>query len=474
MMKPLRRFSVHQLLILGIFAGFFIVAILAAPRMEKLTPAPDSHGVPSTARISLTFNQPMDVGSVEVRMTIDPPLSGHLVWDGNTLVFEPLEPWPEGSTVTVQLAAGARSTRFLPMLRGQSWSFTVGAPRILYLWPAGDQADLYTISLDGSETTRLTETPLGVIDYTLSYDGNRIIYAEAREDGGSDLRLLDLTSGEQSLVYPCPERVLCQALALEPEGNILAFERLEFTVGAAGKPVLGASQVWMISTNGEVKASHVGVGDHITSNPSWSPTGWLAYYDNTLMEIALVDATLDPTPPPFNHIPNNLGLKGSWSPEGVFLLMPEIVFPQVDIGEEEGGTEELTSFYSHLYQVEVTSGITMDLTGGQAGRVEDASPVYSPDGEWIAFTRKYLEEDRWTLGRQLWLMRPDGSESRQLTDESFYGYSSLAWSPDSSTLVCLRKNRMDMAQPGEIWLYEIEGGVHSQLAVGGYLPQWIP
>ena len=474
MMQPLRRFPVNQLLILSILAGFLLVAILAAPRMEKLAPAPDSQDIPSTARISLTFNQPMDARSVETRLTIDPPLSGHLVWDGNTLVFNPLEPWPEGSTVTVRLTAGARSTRFLPMFKGQSWSFTVGAPRILYLWPAGDQADLYTISLDGSETTRLTETPLGVIDYTLSYDGNRIIYAEAREDGGSDLRLLDLTSGEERLVYPCPESILCQALALEPEGNILAFERLEFTASTAGKPALGASQVWTISWNGEVEASHVGVDGHITSNPSWSPAGWLAYYDHTLMEIALVDTTLGPESQPFNHIPNNLGLNGSWSPDGVFLLMPEIVFPQVDVDEEEGGIEDLTNFYSHLYQVEVTTGITTDLTGEQAGRVEDASPVYSPDGEWIAFTRKYLEEDRWTLGRQLWLMRSDGLEARQLTDESFYGYSSLAWSPDSSTLVCLRKNRMDIGQPGEIWLYEIEGGGHSQLVVGGYLPQWIP
>ena len=473
-MKPLRRFSIRQLFIPSIFTGFLLVAILAAPRTEKLIPAPDSHGAPSTAHISLTFNQPMDLNSVETRLEIEPPLSGHLVWEGNTLIFDPLEPWPEGSTVTVRLAAGARSTRFLPMLWGQSWSFTIGAPRILYLWPTGDQADLYTVLLDGSETIRLTETPLGVIDYTLSYDGNRIIYAEAREDGGSDLRLIDLASGEQRLVYPCPERVLCQALALKPEGNILAFERLESTVGAAGKPVLGATQVWTINWDGEVEASHVGVGEHITSNPSWSPTGWLAFYDNTLMEIALVDVTLGTKSAPFNHIPNNLGLKGSWSPDGVFLVLPEIVFPQVDLGEEEGGTEELTPFYSHLYQVEVTSGITLDLTGEHAGRVEDASPVYSPDGEWIAFTRKYLEEDRWTLGRQLWIMRSDGSEAKQLTDESFYGYSSLAWSPDSSTLVCLRKNRMDLSQPGEIWLYEIEEGDHSQLVVGGYLPQWIP
>ena len=474
MMKPLRRFSVHQLVIPGILAGFLLVAFLATPKVEKLTPAPDSHGVPSTAHISLTFNQPMDANSVETRLTIDPPFSGHLEWDGNTLVIEPLEPWPEGSAVTVQLTAGARSTRFLPMLWGQSWSFTVGAPRIIYLWPAGDQADLYTVSLDGSETTRLTEAPLGVIDYTLSNDGNRIIYAEAREDGGSDLRLIDLSSGEQSLIYSCPERVVCRALALEPEGNILAFERREFTIGAAGKPVLGVSQVWTISWNGEVKVSHVGVNGHITSNPSWSSTGWLAYYDHTLMEIALVDVTLGPQPQPFNHIPNNLGLKVSWSPDGAFLLMPEVVFPQFEVGEEEGDIDDLTSFYSHLYQVEVTTGITMDLTGEQVGRVEDASPVYSPDGNWIAFTRKYLEEDRWTLGRQLWIMTPDGSEARQLTDGSFYGYSSLAWSTDSSTLVCLRKNRMDLAQPGEIWLYEIEGGGHSQLVVGGYLPQWIP
>jgi len=59
-----------------------------------------------------------------------------------------------------------------------------------------------------------------VIDYTLSYNRNRIIYAEAREDGGSNLCLLDLTSGKQRLVYTCPERVLCQALELEPEGDI--------------------------------------------------------------------------------------------------------------------------------------------------------------------------------------------------------------------------------------------------------------
>jgi dipeptidyl aminopeptidase/acylaminoacyl peptidase len=171
---------------------------------------------------------------------------------------------------------------------------------------------------------------------------------------------------------------------------------------------------------------------------------------------------------------NDMGLMGSWSPDGTFLLLSDIVFPQVEYGEENEEVEGQASFYSHLYRVNANSGFVVDLTGGNTGTVEDASPSYSPDGEWIAYTRKYLEEERWTLGRQLWLMRPDGSDAYQLSDEPFYGHSSLAWSPDSSAIAYMRKSQLDISQPGEIWLIEIDEGEPDQLVVGGYLPQWIP
>ena len=45
--------------------------------------------------------------------------------------------------------------------------------------------------------------------------------------------------------------------------------------------------------------------------------------------------------------------------------------------------------------------------------VEDVSPVFSPDGKWIAFARRYLDPLRWTPGRQVWLMRADGTEAVQ-------------------------------------------------------------
>lgn len=459
---------------LGLVIGLLLVAILATPKVATVEPLPDSHHVPSTSHVSITFDQPMNTELVESRLTIEPLRAGYLSWDDNTLTFQPAEPWTSGSKVTVHLAGGARSRRFLPMIRSYSWSFTVGAPRILYLWPAGSPADLYATSPDGAEITRLTETSFGVLDYTLSAAGSKIAYAVAREDQGSDIYLLDLISGEQRLVHSCPENVLCQSLALDPEEKLLAFEKLEFKVGAAGKPVLTPSQVWAIDMSEGAEEFPIGPDNHVTTSPMWSPEGWLAYYDSTLRAIALVDVVSRPNPAVFNYMSNDMGLMGSWSPDGTFLLLSDIVFPQVEYGEENEEVEGQASFYSHLYRVNANSGFVVDLTAGNIGAVEDASPSYSPDGEWIAYTRKYLEEDRWTLGRQLWLMRSDGSDAYQFSDEPFYGHSSLAWSPDSSAIAYMRKGQLDISQPGEIWLIEIDEGEPKQLVVGGYLPQWIP
>jgi TolB protein len=359
------------------------------------------------------------------------------------------------------------------MLQGHSWSFTVGTSRIVYLWPAGGPADLYTVHPDSLDRVRLTETTYGVLDYTLSAERNRIVYAAARQDGGSDLHIMDLVSGEQRLLYSCPQEVKCQGLALDPTSEILVFERYEFKVWAAGKPVLGPSQVWAIRLEGEAEAYPTGSVDHVTSNPDWSSIGWLAYYDNTLKAFALLDIVDGPTPQPLYYLPNELGLRGSWSPDGAFILLPEIVFPEIE-SEAQEQEEGPPTFYSHLYRVDVYTGLMEDLSGGQHGRVEDASPSYSPNGEWIAFTRKYLEEDQWTLGRQLWLMRHDGSDARQLTDEPFFGFSAIDWSLDSSTLVFMRSDQVDLAQPSEIWFYEIESGEVMKLVSGGYMPRWIP
>jgi TolB protein len=106
--------------------------------------------------------------------------------------------------------------------------------------------------------------------------------------------------------------------------------------------------------------------------------------------------------------------------------------------------------------------------------VEDASPVYSPFGDRIAFGRKALEQDKWTPGRQLWVMRADGSDARALTNDPLYNHSAFVWSPDGTLIVYVRFDVTDPASTPEIWMMSADGVSSQKLVAGGYLPQWLP
>lgn len=456
---------------LGLLVGLLVVAWIAAPKVTSYAPAPDTLHVPGMAHVTISFNRPMDQASVESRLAVDPAIPGRFTWEGSMLSFAPDQPWPAGGLVTVHLAAGARSTRSLPSLSSLTWSFKVSTPMVAYLWPAGSPADLYMRSQDGDETVRLTETAFGVYDYSITPDGAGVVYTTERSDGGTEFHRLDLTTCVNHTVYVCPEGSRCRAGVESPDGAFLAFEQYERVIEAASGAIPGPLAVMLLEVGHGASAVPVSEG-HITSMPSWSPQGRLAYYDHDLRAIVIAEVPSEGDLAAVRYIPSELGAVGSFSPDGEFMVFPEIIFPEE--GPEGEDEAELVQFYSHVFRAAVFAEVILDLWRASYGLVEDAFPVYSPDGEWIAFARKYLEGGRWTLGRQVWVMRADGSAARQLTDEPTFNHSALAWSPDGSTLLYMRFDESDLTQASEIWLIEANGESARRLAIGGYLPRWIP
>jgi TolB protein len=476
--KQRRRFPLWGFGVLGFVLGVVLVGVLASPKVIAVEPGKNATEVPSTAPVRILFNRPMDPQSVLSHLMIQPERLGQVIRQGNQISISPQEPWPSGETVTITLQTGARSDRFLPLLFGETWSFQVGEPRVIYLWPASEQADLYTRSIaKNRETQHLSETAAPVLDYNLSADGVQIVYATVRDDRGNDLRLYDLLSGEDRLILGCEPEVRCKAPSLSPDGNWLAYELESLSVGVGGVAVMARSRVWIVPVNGEAEPTPMGPEEHITGNPGWSPTGWLTYFDTSLQAIALVDIEENQTTSPFSYLPSSLGVAGAWSPDGLYMAYPEIVFPADapgDFEHTEGRAEGEPLFYSHLYRVEAISGLIEDISPGEELMVEDASPVYSPDGNWIAFTRRYLDPLHWAPGRQIWLMRADGSEARPLTDDSAKLHTSIAWSLDSKRLVFMRRSASDFSQPSEIVWLDISDPQLRPLVEGGFLPRWIP
>ncbi|MFV1859400.1 MAG: Ig-like domain-containing protein [Anaerolineales bacterium] len=446
---------------LGVLVGLVLIGGFAAPEVTAFGPDSGSPHVPASAPIRIEFDRPMDRISVETRLSMEPAIPGEITWEGNTLLYRPIESWPTGQDILVGLEAGARSTRFLPLLRSLDWSFQVGEPRLAYLWPSGGPSELYLLDLTSQKRSRLTETEAGVIDYSIGLDGTSIVYTALLEDGGSEIWLMDLETGSDELLYACSSASRCQAGAISPDGTLLAFEQIEWETSAAGRRVPGARQVWLMPIGPGGQPTRVQPEEQVTSSPDWSPDGILTFYNGSLGAVIF----LEPEGlQPLNLVPNGLGLLGSWSPDGDYLILPEIVFPT------EADASGQADFFSHLYRVEAA---TMDIKDLSIGTVEDASPVYSPDGEWIAFGRKFLDE-RWTPGRQVWIMRADGSQPRPITDEPDLSHASLAWNPDSTRIAYMRLNQADPNEMPEIWMTNLEGKVHEFLVEGGYLPQWIP
>ena len=64
---------------------------------------------------------------------------------------------------------------------------------------------------------------------------------------------------------------------------------------------------------------------------------------------------------------------------------------------------------------------------------------WSPTGEWLAFTRNPWTEP--SSGCDLWVVRPDGSESRPVTDHGLVRPTSY-WSPDGSQLYYVKRRAL--------------------------------
>ena len=467
-MKMHRRTWAVLIAILIIFVGAAIGFWLAAPRLLSVAPASGSRDVPLDAALELVFSQPLD--PARVKMEIQPPVSGSLSGSGTRLTFTPDQDWPSGATITVTLNSGARAAALpgLPLLQSTTWSFRTRQVLLAYLWPANGLADLYALNTVSGKVYRLT-VDAAVRDFAAptaaSQERKWIYYTADKLTGGSLILRLDLAALEDQPDQPLPvETVLdcddatCASPAPSPDGHYLAYERAP--LAASGNTAQVA--VWVLELQTGAVQPVTSPAEY-TRYPAWSPQGRLALYSRSRTAYQIFAPTNFSTP--LLELSHQTSEPAIWRPDGSSLLAPEVV-------EEVTGLLDTTiSGHLLLYAAQPPLTIT-DLTA--AHDLEDTSPAFSPDGSQVAFARRYVDLQRWTVGRQLWVMQTDGSGARQLTDDPFYNHYAFAWSPDGLQIAYLRSDQSNLSQPLELWVMGIDGSNPLQLVIGGYAPQWIP
>jgi TolB protein len=291
-------------------------------------------------------------------------------------------------------------------------------------WSADGKQVVYERILHQAATEHLIPTVSRDPDFELvlsepfpsfSPDGTKLLYSAYGKNGldTSDTRIQIMKadgSGETTLFHR--DGYSAFDAVWSPAGDAIAF-----CVGKYFRaPGLPASQIALIKPDG---SGFRAVADDGVNNgfPSWSPDGKKLVYKRgrQLVILTLESGTVFPLTDGahYDNFPQ-------WSPKGDAIMFTS---------DREGGFR--------LYTVRPDSTGVRRLTDGPGS---EAHSIWSNDGEWIVFSsarKGYKDEVALYDGvpqpyGEIFAMRADGSDVRQLTDNKWED-ASPGWMPERSS-----------------------------------------
>ncbi len=357
---------------------------------------------------------------------------------------------------------------------------------LLYVKSTNGNADIYLQRVGGGNAVDLTrDSPVDDTQPAFSPDGQQIAFRSERDGGG--LFIMGAT-GESA-------RRLTDAgfnPSWSPDGKEIAFA----TEGVAGPQVRRTdSQLWVVDVATNRKRS-LGTGDAV--QPSWSPHGRRIAYWGVPRGGARVLWTIPAAggEPVQLTMDEHVNWNPVWAADGYLYFVSDRsgsmnvwrVAVDEDSGRPRGEPAPVTSSSlsigllslsldgrriayatdedkANLERLRLdpaaleTSGDALPVT--QGSRAVRTAAV-SPDGAWIAFDTYQPQED-------LFLIRPDGTGLRQLTNDTFRDRLPRWWS-DGSRLVFYS----DRGGGYGAWTIRPDGSGLQQIPHGGRGPLYNP
>lgn len=345
---------------------------------------------------------------------------------------------------------------------------TPEVPPILFLRPdEAGRAQLYLLLNENSSPQPLTDAGRGpeldVIDYAVSPAGDAIAYSAFIDGGATVLRRMSANGRNDRVILECPANE-CSSVVWAPDGRRLVYERRALGEdGRAGQPRL----YWL---DLETSQTQPLIEDDNTPNygATFSPDGlWLSYVSPANEGIVLYQLTDGRQ----RLLPSRVGRPAAWSPDSAHVVIGDLVVSGsiLSPGGEEAPETAQESASVYLYKVGLAEAGLRERLSPEMN-IEDSVPAWSPDGQWIAFGRRPAQT---VTGRQLWLMRPDGSEARALTNETTIFHGPPSWSPDGQLLLFQRYGLTSPNEVPEIWLLDITSAQTVFIAPDAYQPAWL-
>lgn len=341
--------------------------------------------------------------------------------------------------------------------------------RVAYLYPAtGGAQNVWTVDIDEPEAKeQLTFSERGVFDFDFSADGRWLAFAERSQAGAVTLRLLDVAQDRRVDLVDCVAlKANCTTPVFSPDGKWLVYQRAESIGGRYGLP-----RIWLVNVSSQERETVPLIADKqvVGHSPVWSAdSNTVAFYSADVTQPGILIYDFFPRGDDdvqLRFIPSSHGTMGSLAPNGQQLIFPELIRR----GEQ---------FFTHLRIADLAQKTFAAFTDPQ-GPHDDVGAQWSPDGETIAFARRYTDE-RWTPGHQLYLRGVGAAEDdlRPVAHEARFTNSYFRWNQAGDALVMQRfplvraENSGDGPALPEIWVHQLASADSRKIATDAFLPQW--